>query len=85
MNFPEGQQIGLIAGNVATVFPALTKKTYTYTKGDHKNEVSFDAVNYVGLIPVLTKAIQEQQTQMEEMKAKIAQLEKQLQQNTPVK
>ena len=66
---PETQQTGFIAQDVEKIFPALVKEALqpaVYENGDSKGrkisaEVPFKALNYTGLIPVLTKAIQEQQ------------------------
>jgi hypothetical protein len=58
--------LGLIAQEVEAVFPEIV------------SESSIDemkGVNYMGLIPVLIKAIQEQQTQIEELKSRVDQLE----------
>lgn len=75
MNFSKGQQIGLIAQNVGSVFPELIKQSSTYSRTDKTSEIKFDAVNYVGLVPVLVKAIQEQQAEIETLKAQVAQLQ----------
>jgi hypothetical protein len=58
--------LGLIAQEVEAVFPEIV------------SESSIDemkGVNYMGLIPVLIKAIQEQKTQIEELKSRVDQLE----------
>lgn len=66
MNFASGKRYGFIADELETVFPQLTKKTIQPERKDEKGNVigeavEFTAVNYVELIPVLTKAMQEQQ------------------------
>jgi hypothetical protein len=38
----------------------------------------YKAINYIGLVPVLTKAIQEQQTQIEELKKQLEAISLQL-------
>ena len=77
MNLPEGDQVGFIAQDMETVFPQLVRKTMQpalYENNDAKNgkllreAVEFKAVNYTGLIPVMTKAIQEQQEEIEALK-----------------
>jgi hypothetical protein len=77
MNFSAGTRYGFIADELETVFPQLTKKSKAPAKLDKEGniiaeEVEFTAVNYVELIPVLTKAIQEQQLQIETLKKQIA-------------
>jgi chaperonin cofactor prefoldin len=66
----QGRQVGLIAQEVETVLPELvtTDKDAEPTKG----------VNYIGLVPVTIKAIQEQQAQIENQQERIAELRKQL-------
>ena len=64
---PEGKQMGFIAQEVSEVFPELTKTTTHHqdpTNPDAK-QLEVTMVNYIGLIPVLTKAIQEQETKIE--------------------
>lgn len=90
MNLPTGQQYGFIAQDLEKVFPQLVTRAVQpaqYENGDKSNkkisdEVQFKAVNYIGLIPVLTKAMQEQQVTIdkqakenEELKKKNEQLE----------
>jgi endosialidase-like protein len=62
-----GRQLGLIAQEVEPVLPELvtTDKDAEQTKG----------LNYIGLVPVTIKAIQEQQAQIEDQKKRIADLE----------
>ena len=87
MNLPEDDQIGLIANDVAQLYPHLTKKVvqpaqripledaidwlgeggnYTVDDDDEEmaivgEEVTFEGVNYAGMVPVLIQAIKEQQ------------------------
>lgn len=84
MQLPEGQQYGLIADEVKQVFPSLVKKAVqpaAYENEDHRNgkmlsdEVTFEAVNYTALIPVLIAAMQEQQATIEDLQKKIEELE----------
>ena len=86
MSLPEGEQYGLIAQDVEALLPELTKTSYhAYATGDstalHEG-FEFTAVNYVGLIPFLISATQEQQellTKQEriigELKSRLSQLE----------
>ena len=59
------ENIGLIAQDVANVFPQAIDT----------NKDGFLGVRYVELVPVLVKAIQEQQVQIQELSAKVSLLE----------
>jgi len=77
MNLPRGQQYGLIAQELETVFPAMVKTTIEPAilsreekeKGVKRDPVTFKSVNYNALIPILIRAIQEQQAEIEALKA----------------
>ncbi len=60
-NFPEGNTYGFIAQELKEVLP------YTVTK----EKDGYYSVNYIALIPVLTKAIKDQQAEIEALKAKV--------------
>lgn len=64
-NFPEGSTYGFIAQELKEVLP------YTVTK----EKDGYYSVNYIALIPVLTKAIKDQQTEIETLKAKVEAVE----------
>ncbi|MDC8003506.1 tail fiber domain-containing protein [Aureisphaera galaxeae] len=72
------KQIGFIAQEMEEVFPELINKSSVVLPDENGNhtEEKFDAVSYDGLIPVLTKALQEQQKLIEELTARIEALEK---------
>jgi hypothetical protein len=74
MNLPTDMQHGFTAQNIESVFPELVK----VNPAKKEQPVEFKAVNYIGLIPVLTEAIQEQQKQLEAKEEKIDSLQKQL-------
>jgi len=90
MNFPQGEQIGLIAQDVEKVFPTVVVEVAEISSKNAKGEAELyapqhKAVSYVGLVPVLIKGMQEQQLQIEnqakengELKIQIAELQKQL-------
>ena len=62
---------GFIADEVLEVFPEMVKEFVEPVLGDAKalNEAKvFKSVNYIQLISILTKGIQEQQAQIEELK-----------------
>jgi hypothetical protein len=75
MNLPTSRQYGFTAQNIESVFPELVKLNPAKEK---EQPVEFKAVNYIGLIPILTEAMQEQQKEMEAKDAKIDDLQKQL-------
>mgnify|MGYP002383678069 CR=1 FL=1 len=59
LNLAKKLQHGFIAQEVEEVFPELVNEVSTLNKAKEKQ--TFKGVNYISLIPVLTKAIQEQQ------------------------
>ena len=73
MNLPQGPQIGLIAQDVEKVFPELVKNIVD-KQPDSTKLFECKGINYIGLIPVLIKAIQEQQKEIDELKQIISQL-----------
>ena len=73
MDLPEGRQVGIMADDLEKTFPQLIKNNEFDLNDDPENQDSnkkenllkFKAVNYIGLVPVLVKAIQEQQQTIE--------------------
>jgi len=83
MSFSEGTQYGLIAQELAEVLPELVGTVVAPTLLDSLgNEISsaieYQAVNYIGLVPILISAVKEQQSQIEEQDESIAQLQESL-------
>jgi hypothetical protein len=84
MNLPKGTQIGLVAQEVETVLPEIVSEGVApahLTKDERKKHVRkeptrYKGVNYVELIPVMLKAIQEQQKQIEAQALEIAALKR---------
>ena len=73
MNLPKGTQFGFIAQDMEKVFPELV--VTNYDKNQVKDGVfEFKSINYVGMVPVLTEAILEQQKQIDELKALVQKL-----------
>ncbi len=70
MNLPLDRQNGFTAQNIESVFPELVK----VNPAKKEQSVEFKAVNYTGLIPVLTSAIQEQQALIDNLKNQNAEL-----------
>jgi hypothetical protein len=77
-------QIGFIAQDLQEIFPELVAKKNLYSRqtasgnlenGSNTESEEFLTVNYIGLIPILTKAIQEQQTKIKTLEQRIEALE----------
>jgi hypothetical protein len=76
MNFPKTRQFGFIAQDLEQVFPTLVENTSSVNIGtgtaENKNEsMEYKVVNYIGMIPILTKAIQEQQYTIEALREEL--------------
>ena len=74
ISLPEGEQIGLISQEVEDVFPALVTDVIRPAQVDSLGEtivpeMTFKAMNYDGLIPVLIAAVKHQQTQIADQAA----------------
>ncbi len=85
MNFANGKQMGFIAQEMQEVFPSLVEKGVHPGATKEDASIEYLGVNYIGLIPVLVKGMQEQQTIIETQKtelktqnAKIEDLQKQI-------
>jgi hypothetical protein len=71
LNFGKSFEYGFIAQDIEKVFPELVKdctapvNPYAIGEQPSLDPFTYKAVNYTGLIPVLTAAIQEQQTIIE--------------------
>jgi hypothetical protein len=67
------ENLGLIAQDVEQVFPQIIDKIKLPSKVDEEqtDDTEYLGVRYTELIPVLVKAIQEQQAQINELKAQI--------------
>lgn len=76
---PKGKRLGLIAQDLENILPNLVKDC-TMNELDREGKLtrkrSFQAVNYVELIPLLISGIQEQQITIEKLSQRIKQLEK---------
>jgi len=70
----QGPQDGVLAQDVATVFPELVKDVPIFS-GDpsqsNTTATNYKSVNYMGLIPILIKAVQEQQAEIDTLQQKI--------------
>ena len=85
LNLAKGQQVGYLAQEVEEVLPQLVENTkHTTVDLDQKGDpvqsapVEYKGINYIGMIPVITEAIKEQQQIIETQKIMISNLEGQV-------
>jgi hypothetical protein len=71
---PEFKQIGVIAQELETVFPALVYETVDRDTEGNDLGTTTKAVKYSVFVPMLIKAIQEQQALITQLQADVAQL-----------
>lgn len=73
IQLPGNLQHGLIAQELQSVFPEMVKEIYhpVFIKGKFDRHEKITGVNYNMLIPVLIKAVQEQQDHIEKLEEKI--------------
>ncbi len=91
LNLPQQKQYGFLAQNLQKIFPDLVQTVVDKSKGE--NILSeYKAVNYIGMIPILTKALQEEhaariQTEQElnDLKQRLRDVETLLSQNSSLK
>jgi hypothetical protein len=84
LSLARGKQYGLMADELKSVFPDVVKSVSVpsrLTRQEKQNNIrkeplEYESVNYTALIPVLIKAIQEQQAEIEALKSKLTALEK---------
>lgn len=69
----QSPSLGFIAQEVENIFPTLVKEVNNPTTNDDALK-EFKSVNYQGLIPMLVKAIQEQQSQIVQLQNQVEQL-----------
>ncbi len=84
MNLPVTPQIGLIAQEVEAVLPELVKQELQATNAEG-TAMDIKSINYVGLIPILLKGMQEQQTVIEQQQAELSLLKEELAQYQALK
>ncbi len=82
-NFPKGEQEGFIAQELEEVLPGLVEDLVFPKSLDPKDMAAsgtetYKGINYTGLIPVITKAIQELNDKIEAQAAIIDRLDKEL-------
>ena len=75
MNLSNKEQIGFIAQELQTVFPDLVSQNKHAIEGTKDEYIDYLGVNYIGLIPVLTKGIQELSAENQDLKDRLSRLE----------
>ena len=83
MNLPEGEQFGFLAQDIEAELPNLVRSAYQSYDDDPDSEtedegIEFKAMNYIGLIPIIVSAMQEQQEVIKEQEERIKSLEERL-------
>lgn len=83
MNLPEGEQFGFLAQELETLLPNLVNdsfQAYDEAKSDtpEGQGFNFKAVNYIGIIPILVAALQEQQEIIAQQRDQILTFEQRL-------
>jgi hypothetical protein len=69
LSLPEGTQHGFSAQELREVFPDLVKDVPATTPSKGATTQTTLSVNYVAMIPILVKALQEQQAEIDDLKA----------------
>ncbi|MCD4681208.1 MAG: tail fiber domain-containing protein [Bacteroidales bacterium] len=87
MNFNEGRQFGFVAQELENIFPELVSdEIHSYDEIVMKNgketeeehSFKYKGINYIGMIPVLTEAIKEQQDIIEKQQSAIEKQQKEI-------
>lgn len=78
MNFEKGTQIGFIAQEMESIFPSLVVPGAHPGENENDPFIEYKGINYIGLTPILVKALQEQQIKIDDLKSKYESLQKRL-------
>ena len=80
MSFPENKQFGILAQELEKIFPEMVVTSDNETQvGNSESlgeKIHIKSVNYIQLIPITIKAIQEQQAIIENQQKQIYELKK---------
>jgi hypothetical protein len=71
LSLPTGDQVGFVAQDVAQIFPDLVTEVSVPSPVKGRADEKFLSVDYVKIVPLLVKALQEQQTQINALKAQV--------------
>lgn len=69
MNFEKGTQIGFIAQEMEPIFPSLVVSGAHPGENENDPFIEYKGINYIGLTPILVKAMQEQQIMIDSLKS----------------
>ena len=78
LNLPQAKQYGFLAQNMQKIFPELVQTVVDKAKGEN-NLLEYKTVNYLGMIPILTKALQEEHAQRVQTEQDLKDLKQRLQ------
>lgn len=71
MNLPDGEQFGLIAQDVETIFPELVSDEIHPAAEETGEPITYKGLNYIQVVPILVHVVQEQQAEIDELRALI--------------
>ena len=74
---PNEKLLGVVAQELEQIFPSMVSETVDMDENGKELDTKTKSVKYTVFIPMLIKALQEQQTQIEELKAEITALKNQ--------
>ncbi len=74
MHFPNRIQTGFVAQDLGEIFPELIVDATFEQPDSDIDPIDYKGVNYIGMIPILTKSIQEQQSEIEKQNQNIEEL-----------
>ena len=77
INLPQVKQYGFLAQNLQKIFPELVQTAVDKSKGEN-NLFEYKTVNYLGMIPILTKALQEEHMQRIQTEQELTDLKQRL-------
>jgi hypothetical protein len=60
-----------VAQELENVIPLLVQNATHPAASNTDKDIEFKSVNYIGMIPILTKALQEKQAEIESLKSEI--------------
>jgi len=78
LNLPQTKQYGFLAQNLQKIFPELVQTVVDKSKGEN-NFFEYKTVNYLGMIPILTRALQEEYMQRMQTEQELVDLKQRLQ------
>ena len=74
MNLPEGEQFGLIAQDVETVFPELVSEEIHPAADEEGEPIAYKGLNYIHVVPILVHVVQKQQAEIDALRVLVEEL-----------